>query len=137
MARPPSNNLRTKELQKFFQTTERMPSYSEIAGFCKFKSKYAALRLVQKWLNFEWVKKDEQGRLLPGKKLMPVKVLGTVQAGWPSPAEEEMVKAKVEAIAKDKMTDLNAFTVESAMKMVAGTARSMGITVSGNAPWNN
>jgi large subunit ribosomal protein L11 len=44
---------------------------------------------------------------------------------------------QVEAIAKDKMTDLNAFTIESAMKMVAGTARSMGITVSGNAPWNN
>jgi len=44
---------------------------------------------------------------------------------------------QVESIAKDKMTDLNAFTVESAMKMVAGTARSMGITVSGDAPWNN
>jgi large subunit ribosomal protein L11 len=38
---------------------------------------------------------------------------------------------QVEAIAKDKMVDLNAFTVESAMKMVAGTARSMGISVSG------
>ena len=44
---------------------------------------------------------------------------------------------QVEAIAKDKMPDLNAFTVESAMRMVAGTARSMGITVSGNAPWNS
>ncbi|WDF68011.1 50S ribosomal protein L11 [Sphingobacterium oryzagri] len=44
---------------------------------------------------------------------------------------------QVETIAKDKMPDLNAFTVESAMKMVAGTARSMGITVSGSAPWNN
>ena len=44
---------------------------------------------------------------------------------------------QVEAIAKDKMPDLNAFTVESAMRMVAGTARSMGITVTGNAPWNN
>ena len=43
---------------------------------------------------------------------------------------------QVETIAKDKMPDLNAFTVESAMKMVAGTARSMGITVSGTAPWN-
>lgn len=42
----------------------------------------------------------------------------------------------VEAIAKDKMQDLNAFTVESAMSMVAGTARSMGITVSGNSPFN-
>ncbi len=45
--------------------------------------------------------------------------------------------AQVEAIAKDKMPDLNCFTMESAMKMVAGTARSMGITVEGTAPWNN
>lgn len=44
---------------------------------------------------------------------------------------------QVKTIAEDKMPDLNAFTVESAMKMVAGTARSMGITVSGDAPWNN
>jgi large subunit ribosomal protein L11 len=35
------------------------------------------------------------------------------------------------------MPDLNAFKVESAMKMVAGTARSMGITISGVAPWDN
>ena len=38
---------------------------------------------------------------------------------------------QVKAIAEDKMVDLNAFTVESAMKMVAGTARSMGINVKG------
>jgi len=44
---------------------------------------------------------------------------------------------QVETIAKDKMPDLNAFTLDSAMRMVAGTARSMGITVNGNAPWNN
>jgi large subunit ribosomal protein L11 len=44
---------------------------------------------------------------------------------------------QVKSIAEDKMTDLNAFTIESAMSMVAGTARSMGITVSGDAPWTN
>ncbi len=44
---------------------------------------------------------------------------------------------QVEVIAKDKMADLNCFTVESAMRMVAGTARSMGLTVDGNAPWEN
>ena len=43
----------------------------------------------------------------------------------------------VRQIAETKMADLNAFTVESAMRMVAGTARSMGITVSGAAPWDN
>lgn len=42
---------------------------------------------------------------------------------------------QVKSIAEDKMQDLNAFTVESAMKMVAGTARSMGITVKGDAPF--
>lgn len=44
---------------------------------------------------------------------------------------------QVKAIAQTKMPDLNAFKVESAMKMVAGTARSMGITVTGTAPWEN
>ncbi len=44
---------------------------------------------------------------------------------------------QVREIAESKMTDLNCFTVESAMRMVAGTARSMGITVEGNSPFNN
>ncbi len=44
---------------------------------------------------------------------------------------------QVKEIAEIKMPDLNAFTVESAMKMVAGTARSMGIRVRGKVPWNN
>jgi large subunit ribosomal protein L11 len=43
---------------------------------------------------------------------------------------------QVKTIAETKMPDLNAFRIESAMKMVAGTARSMGITVSGTPPWN-
>jgi large subunit ribosomal protein L11 len=43
--------------------------------------------------------------------------------------------AQVKTIAETKMPDLNAFRVEAAMKMVAGTARSLGITVSGNPPW--
>jgi len=42
---------------------------------------------------------------------------------------------QVKLIAEDKMPDLNAFTIESAMKMVAGTARSMGFKVSGQAPF--
>ena len=41
---------------------------------------------------------------------------------------------QVKAIAEDKMADLNCFTVESAMKLIAGTARSMGITVKGDFP---
>jgi len=43
---------------------------------------------------------------------------------------------QVEDIAKDKMSDLNCFTLEAAMRMVAGTARSMGITITGDSPFN-
>lgn len=42
---------------------------------------------------------------------------------------------QVRKIAEIKMPDLNAFTIESAMKMIAGTARSMGVTVTGTPPW--
>ena len=44
---------------------------------------------------------------------------------------------QVRAIAEDKMQDMNAFEVESAMRMVAGSARSLGINVTGVAPWEN
>ena len=46
----------------------------------------------------------------------------------------EITWDQVKAIAEDKMTDLNCFNIESAMKKVAGTARSMGITVKGAFP---
>jgi len=44
---------------------------------------------------------------------------------------------QVKVIAQDKMEDLNCFTIESAVKMVAGTARSMGISIKGEAPGKN
>ncbi len=61
-----------------------------------------------------------------------------IKSGSPEPNRKKVGSvswAQVETIAKDKMPDLNAFTLESAMKMVAGTARSMGLTVTGDAPW--
>ena len=54
------------------------------------------------------------------------------KGGSPEPNRKKVAsvtKAQVEAIAQDKMPDLNCFTLESAISMVAGTARSMGITV--------
>jgi large subunit ribosomal protein L11 len=63
-----------------------------------------------------------------------------LQSGSKEPNRVKVGKvtwAQVEEIAKDKMADLNAFTLNSAMSMVAGTARSMGLTVDGKAPWEN
>ncbi|OFY59730.1 MAG: 50S ribosomal protein L11 [Bacteroidetes bacterium RBG_19FT_COMBO_42_10] len=48
----------------------------------------------------------------------------------------QVTMAQIKVIAQDKMEDLNCFTIESAMKMVAGTARSMGITIKGESPNN-
>jgi large subunit ribosomal protein L11 len=68
------------------------------------------------------------------------KMKGTKQkmGGSAEPNRKKVGKVnweQVRTIAENKMPDLNCFTVESAMKMVAGTARSMGLTVEGKAPW--
>lgn len=60
-----------------------------------------------------------------------------IKKGSGEPNRQKVAKVswdQIRTIAEDKMVDLNAFTVESAMMMIAGTARSMGITVTGNAP---
>ena len=44
---------------------------------------------------------------------------------------------QIKSIAEIKMIDLNAMKIESAMKMIAGTARSMGLNVTGRTPWQN
>ena len=72
----------------------------------------------------------------------PVQLLEAAKltSGSKEPNRDKVGKvtwAQVEEIAKDKMADLNAFSLNSAMSMVAGTARSMGITVDGKAPWEN
>lgn len=64
--------------------------------------------------------------------------LGKIKKGSAEPNRVKVGSVtwdQVKEIAETKMPDLNAFTVESAMKMVAGTARSMGMTVKGTAPW--
>ena len=63
-----------------------------------------------------------------------------VKSGSAEPNRKKVAEItwdQVRAIAQDKMPDLNCFTIESAMTLVAGTARSMGITVKGEFPANN
>ncbi|HPB89336.1 MAG TPA: 50S ribosomal protein L11 [Bacteroidales bacterium] len=66
-----------------------------------------------------------------------VKEAAKVQAGSPEPNRKKVATItwnQIREIAKEKMPDLNAFTEKSAMNMVAGTARSMGINVEGEFP---
>ena len=71
---------------------------------------------------------------------MQLKEIAKIKSGSAQPNRNKVAEIsweQVKTIAEDKMPDLNCFTVESAMRMVAGTARSMGITVKGAFPENN
>ena len=66
-----------------------------------------------------------------------LKEVAKVKSGSAQPNRQKVATVtwdQVKAIAEDKMADLNCFTIESAMRLVAGTARSMGITVKGDFP---
>lgn len=63
-----------------------------------------------------------------------------IKGGSPEPNRKKVGSVTVDqlkGIAEGKMADLNCFTVESAMSMIAGTARSMGVTVDGDLPGKN
>jgi len=75
----------------FFRFERRMPSYSEMAGMFGFKSKNAVFRLVGRLIQEGYLNKDAKGRLSPQPSRIGLPLLGYVQAGFPSPAEEELV----------------------------------------------
>ena len=79
------------KIYTFYKKNKRMPSYGELMLLFGFKSKNAAYKIAQKLISDGILKKDNSGKLLPTKQLLNnVKVLGTVEAGFPSPAEEEL-----------------------------------------------
>ncbi len=67
-----------------------MPSYSEIAELVGLSSKSSVFKLIAKLESRKFLFRDENGRLVPGQMKHSLRVLGTVEAGFPSPAEEEL-----------------------------------------------
>ena len=74
----------------FYQKHRRMPGYAEIMHLTGFKSKNAVFKLIGKLVDDGVVTKDAHGRLSPAR-ISGVPVLGLVEAGFPSPAEEELL----------------------------------------------
>lgn len=68
-----------------------MPHYSEIASLYGYASKSVAYKLVRKLIKAGIVEKDSKGRLIPKFGRLGIPLVGYVQAGFPSPAEEELV----------------------------------------------
>jgi len=82
---------RIREISRFHYQRGRMPSFSEIGEIVGMSSKNAVFKLVNKLERLKVLERDKKGRLIPGSIAASVKVLGTVEAGFPSPAEEELV----------------------------------------------
>jgi len=75
-------------LKKFYTTHKRMPGYSEMCVLFGFASKNAVAKVVQKLVDAGMVEKDAQGKLTPIALEEEIPLLGYVEAGFPSPAEE-------------------------------------------------
>ena len=81
------------KLVAFYRRQRRMPSYREMMALFGYRSKNAVHKLVGRLIEDGFIKKDEQGKLLPRRFFGSVHLLGEVQAGFPSPAEEELADA--------------------------------------------
>ena len=81
---------RVRDISHFYRQKGRMPSFSEIGKMANLRSKNAVFKLVNKLEQLKFLERDEKGRLIPRSIASSVKVLGTVEAGFPSPAEEEL-----------------------------------------------
>lgn len=81
---------RIRDISAFYHQNDRMPSFSEMGKIFRLSSKNSVHKVVGKLESLGVISKDKKGRLIPRSIKSPVKVMGTVEAGFPSPAEEEL-----------------------------------------------
>ena len=76
-------------IQSFYRHNRRMPTYQEICDLFGYRSKNAAAKMVQKLQRYGVLEKDNTGRLIPSFEPTALRLLGYVEAGFPSPVEEQ------------------------------------------------
>lgn len=81
----------SNKLNRFYGSHKRMPTYTEMMKLFGFKSKNAVAKVVEKLVDAGVVMKDHLGRLTPSALFGEVKMLGLVEAGIPTPAEEQVL----------------------------------------------
>jgi SOS regulatory protein LexA len=81
------------EMAKFYRAHKRMPTFSELMDLWGYKTKSAVNYKLEQMIDAGFVRKDKTGRLIPYKieEEEGLKLLGSVEAGFPSPAEEELL----------------------------------------------
>jgi len=76
------------KIRAFYETHRRMPSYSEMMRFLGFASRASVFKLVERLERSGFLVKEKNGKIAPGNIWGTLTVLGVVEAGFPSPAEE-------------------------------------------------
>lgn len=84
-------NSPQEKIISFYRAHRRMPSYAEAAKVLGYKTKSAASYALNRLIEEGIVAKDATGRLIPGKRMDGAPLLGLVEAGFPSAAEEELL----------------------------------------------
>lgn len=74
----------------FYIENRRMPTYSEMLKIFNLKSKNAVFKRIRRLIEEGFIDRDSRGRLLPKSLTRPIPLVGFIQAGFPSPAEEEL-----------------------------------------------
>jgi len=82
---------RKTKLLNYFRKFKEIPSYDEMLELFDLSSKGSLYKYVQKFIEEGVLEKGSTGKLIPTSKLYGIRKLGSVQAGFPSPAEEELV----------------------------------------------
>ncbi len=79
-----------QQIQTFYRQHHRMPSYREIGAVTGLRSTNAVFKLVKKMIRQGLLAKDARGRLIPKQLLSELRFVGLVEAGFPSPADDEL-----------------------------------------------
>src|SRR3989338_2922399 len=82
----------TAKLRSFYFKNRRLPSYREMCEIFGFTSKNSIFRIVKKLKAYGFVEKDSDGKLIPKRLFSFINVLGNIQAGTPTPAEQELLE---------------------------------------------
>src|SRR3989344_6234946 len=80
-----------KKIRRFHTRHRRMPSFAELMRVWGYRTKSAVDYRVKKLIRERRIQKDQSGKLIPGDLEEGIRLLGLVEAGFPSPAEEELL----------------------------------------------
>lgn len=80
-----------QRLWRFFRREARMPSYREMCLLFGYHSKNSAFKMAKRLIEAGVIRKTKDGQLVPKKLSIPLKLLGSIQAGFPTDAEEDLI----------------------------------------------